>query len=66
MLPPPIEGDHAPGAGRTQPVLGAPGTEVFTFKATEAGTIQLVLEYRRSFEPEVPPSKTFRITAEVK
>jgi inhibitor of cysteine peptidase len=61
-----VNGPHYVPPGSTLPVLGAPGTEVFTFEATEAGTIQLVLEYRRSFEPELPPSKTFRITADVR
>jgi inhibitor of cysteine peptidase len=61
-----VDGPRYVPPGSTQPVLGAPGTEVFTFNATEVGTAQIVLEYRRSFEPDLPPSKTFRVTAEVR
>jgi inhibitor of cysteine peptidase len=53
-------------AGSTTPVVGAPGTQVFTFKASGAGTVQMVLEYKRSFEPNVPPAKTFSLTVEIK
>jgi len=55
---------YVPG-GPTAPVVGAPGTEVFTFRAVESGTFQLVLEYRRSFEPDQPPARTFRVTVAI-
>lgn len=59
--------------GSTAPVAGAPGTQVFTFVTTgigmpPAGTravVQMVLEYRRSFEPDVPAAKTFNLTVEI-
>jgi inhibitor of cysteine peptidase len=57
----------------TTPVVGAPGTQVFTFRATGIGmpppgtpaVVQVALDYKRSFEPDVPPEKTFRITVEI-
>ena len=53
-------------AGSTTPVVGAGGTEVFRFKATDTGTATLTLEYRRSFEPGVPPQKTFSVMVEIR
>ena len=55
---------YLPG-GATAPVVGAAGTEVFTFRAVESGTFQVVLEYRRSFEPNEPPARTFRVTVAI-
>lgn len=56
---------YAP-AGSTTPVVGAGGTEVFTFKAEEPGTANLVLEYKRAFEPDVAPEQTFSVTVEIR
>jgi inhibitor of cysteine peptidase len=53
-------------AGSTTPVVGAGGTEVFTFKAAGTGTATLTLEYRRPFEPGVPPEQTFSVTVEIR
>ncbi len=53
-------------AGSTSPVVGAGGTEVFTFKAVDSGTAKLTLEYRRPFEPGVAPAKTFSVTVEIR
>lgn len=52
--------------GSTTPVVGAAGTEVFTFTAVSAGTATLTLNYARSFEPSVAPEKTFTITVDIK
>ena len=52
--------------GSTTPVVGAPGTEVFTFKAVEKGTSTLKMEYRRSFEPNEPAQETFSVEVQVK
>jgi inhibitor of cysteine peptidase len=52
-------------AGSTTPVVGAAGTQVFTFKATATGEAKLTLNYARSFEPNVPPNKTFTVTVTV-
>jgi inhibitor of cysteine peptidase len=52
-------------AGSTLPVVGAGGTEVFTFTAVQTGTSNLELEYRRPFEA-VPPARTFSIDVVVR
>ena len=52
--------------GSTTPVVGAAGTQVFTFEAKSTGTAKLVLEYKRPFEPGVAPEKTFSVTVEVR
>ncbi len=48
------------------PVVGAGGTEVFTFKARTTGTATLEIGYARPFEKDVPPEKTFKVTITVK
>lgn len=52
--------------GSTTPVVGAAGTQVFTFEAKSTGTAKLVLEYKRPFEPGVAPEKTFSLTVEIR
>ena len=57
----------------TTPIVGAPGTQVFTFRTTgigmpPAGTpaiVQVALDYKRGFEPDAAPEKTFRVTVEI-
>jgi inhibitor of cysteine peptidase len=46
----------------SSPAAGAPGEQVFTFKATKAGTAELKLAYARPFEPGVAPERTFSAT----
>ena len=53
-------------AGSTSPVVGAGGTEVFTFAAVDDGTAMLTLVYRRPFEPGVAPAQTFTVTVEIR
>jgi inhibitor of cysteine peptidase len=59
------EAEYAP-AGSSLPVVGAGGTEKFTFSATSPGVVSLHLVYRRSFEPGVPPVRTFEVSVTVK
>jgi len=67
-----VDGPRFVPAGSTGPVLGAGGTEVFTFQAAssdegdETAKVELVLEYRRPFEPDVAPLQTFRVTVAVR
>lgn len=64
-----LELDGAPKfvpAGSTSPVPGAGGTEVFTLKATGAGTSTLTMEYNRSTNPPGEPEETFSVTVETK
>lgn len=39
-------------------LVGAPGMQQLTFKATKSGSSTLVLNYARSFEPDNPPAQT--------
>jgi inhibitor of cysteine peptidase len=56
------------------PVTGASGAQVFTFRATGVGmppagtpaVVQVEIDYKRSFEPDVPPEKSFRFTVEIR
>lgn len=52
--------------GSTTPVVGAAGTEVFTFKAIKTGSSKLSMAYSRSFESGVEPEETFEVTVVVK
>jgi len=54
------------GETDTTPVVGAPGTETYYFQAAATGTTTLTLEYKRGWETNVAPEKTFTITVEVK
>lgn len=47
------------------PMPGAGGKEVWTFKALKAGGSTISMEYRRPFEPNAAPAKTFTLTAVV-
>jgi inhibitor of cysteine peptidase len=60
------EPQYVPPGSTTTPAVGAAGTQVFTFKATATGEAKLTLNYARSFEPTVPPEKTFTVTVTVK
>jgi inhibitor of cysteine peptidase len=48
-----------------KPVPGAKTTQVFRFDASAAGTSELTLEYKRPFEKDKPPAKTYKITVKV-
>jgi len=65
QLEPQGEPKYVP-SGSTTPVVGAGGTEVFTFRARATGTGTLELGYARPFEKGVPPEKTFRVTVDVR
>jgi inhibitor of cysteine peptidase len=47
------------------PMPGAGGAEVWTFKALKAGTATVSMDYARPFEPTAPPANTFNITVVV-
>ncbi len=50
----------------TSGFVGSPGNFVFHFEAVGAGQTTLKLIYYRSFEPNVPPEKTFEVMVVVK
>jgi inhibitor of cysteine peptidase len=45
---------------------GAGGTEIFFFLAARIGRQELSFQYRRAFEPSVPPVKTVSFTVSVR
>lgn len=47
-------------------LIGAPGTQRLTFRATASGASTLTLNYARSFEPGVPPAQTQTFALTVK
>lgn len=53
-------------AGSTTQVPGAGGTQVFTLKATGAGTSTLNMGYSRTSTPQQEPEETFSVTVETK
>ncbi|MCX7047938.1 MAG: protease inhibitor I42 family protein [Candidatus Sumerlaeota bacterium] len=75
---PKIEGAAVESAGKpeyvtdnakrpdAQRLVGAGGEFVFTFSAKKEGTSKITLEYRRPWEKETPPIKTFTCTVVVK
>jgi inhibitor of cysteine peptidase len=46
--------------------VGAAGTAVFRFSASTSGLANLTLVYRRSWEYNVPPMKTFSVRVDVR
>jgi inhibitor of cysteine peptidase len=49
-----------------RPGLGVPQPEIFRFEATANGSATVLLHYKRSWEKNTPPAKTFRLTVVVK
>ena len=47
-------------------LVGAGGKEEWTFKALKKGTSSISMVYRRSWETDTPPAKTFDLTVVVK
>ncbi len=61
------QGDKVYVQGNTDPnIVGAGGTESFTFKGLATGQSTLQLVYSRVWETEVAPLQTFEITIVVK
>ncbi len=50
----------------SSPLCGAGGTYTFTFKAADHGKEALLLTYRRPWEKEVEPAKTFKVDLAIK
>lgn len=50
----------------TSPACGAGGTYTFVFKAEDHGKEALILNYRRPWEKEVEPAKTFEVDLAIK
>jgi len=48
-----------------KPLPGAGGVEVFRFTAEAVGKTELELIYKRPFEKDKPPAKTYKLTVEI-
>ncbi|MBD8573374.1 protease inhibitor I42 family protein [Pseudomonas syringae] len=46
-------------------VVGSGGQSVWRYKATEAGTARLLLDYKQPWEPEAAPQNTFECLVRV-
>ena len=51
---------------KSSQVTGAPGVQIFHFSAATAGIATLNLVYRRSWEYNMPPAKTFTVRVNVR
>ena len=51
---------------KSSPATGAPGVQVFQFSTGSAGITTLNLVYRRSWEYNMPPAKTFSLRVNVR
>jgi inhibitor of cysteine peptidase len=70
-----VSGDPAPlklekmsyhKSTKSSPVTGAPGVQIFQFSGSTSGIATLNLVYRRSWEYNMPPAKTFRLRVNVR
>jgi inhibitor of cysteine peptidase len=70
-----IKGDPSPlrlvksvtrKTGQNGHAVGAPSTQEFRLTAVSAGIASLALEYRRPWEHDVPPVKTFQVRVKVR
>jgi inhibitor of cysteine peptidase len=56
-----IKSDFAPDAAKNG-VMGAGGTQILQFAAKDTGTATISLGYRRPWEKDTPPARTFTVT----
>ncbi len=52
--------------GPDKVIPGAPGTHVWRLKATHAGDCGIEIAYRRSWQADVPPARTFKLKLRVR
>jgi inhibitor of cysteine peptidase len=57
--------DYEP-ADKDKKVVGGGGTQTFTFTAKAAGEVEVEMQYKRPFEKDKEPAKTFKFKAIVK
>jgi inhibitor of cysteine peptidase len=53
-------------ADKDKKVVGGGGTQTFTFDAGSAGEVEIVLHYKRPFEKDKEPAKTYKFKVIVK
>ena len=51
---------------KSSQAVGVPGVQIFQFSASSAGIANLSLGYRRSWEYNVPPAKSFSVRVNVR
>jgi inhibitor of cysteine peptidase len=61
-----LEQTGKPKEEREENKPGAPARLVFRFKALKPGTTPLELDYKRPFEKEAKPAKTFQVKVTIK
>ena len=59
-----IKSDFAPDITKNR-VVGAGGTQILQFAAKDAGTATISLGYRRPWEKDTPPARTFTVTVAI-
>lgn len=64
-VPPQLEQSGESKFSSQSDLVGAGGTEVWTFVGAATGTGTLKLKYWRSFEPTVPPTNSFEVVVDV-
>lgn len=60
------DSEYKSSAPGNPPVVGAGGTETFRFETVSVGNTTLKLVYRRPWEKDVPPIKTYTIQITVR
>jgi inhibitor of cysteine peptidase len=51
---------------KSKTMAGAPSVQIFRFQANAAGIVSLTLHYRRPWEHEAPPAKTYTLRVQVR
>jgi inhibitor of cysteine peptidase len=57
--------DYEP-ADKDKKVVGGGGTQTFTFTAQAAGEVEMELQYKRPFEKDKEPAKTYKFKVTIK
>jgi inhibitor of cysteine peptidase len=57
--------DYEP-ADKDKKVVGGGGTQIFTFTAQAAGEVEMELQYKRPFEKDKEPAKTYKFKVTIK
>ena len=65
QVPPQLKQAGEPVYESESTLVGAGGSEVWTFEAVSVGEGDLKLKYWRSFEPPATPAETFEVTVKV-
>ena len=53
-------------SAKSKTMAGAPSVQCFRFQANAAGIVSLTLNYRRPWEHEAPPAKTYTLRVQIR